>query len=588
MDKLSGLYVAEIKRKYKDKEYITYLLRRSFREGGRVKQQTLANITHLPPPTRELIRQHLKGQTFVPLDQGMEIVASYAHGHVAAVRSMLRQLGVHELIASRPSSERDIIEACIVARVVSAQPKFPTTQWWTTTTLPEDLEIEDATEDDVYAAMDWLLQRQSRIEKKLATRHLQDGSLVLYDVSSSYYEGSHCPLAGFGYNRDGKKGKRQIVYGLMTDAEGRPIAVQVYPGPTADSATVEDQIEKLRRYFSLKRVVLAGDRGMLTNARIARLRENGGIDWVSALRGPAIPKLVKDGCLQPSLFDEKELMEIASDAYPGERLVVCRNPFLAEERRRKRQELLLATEEKLDALARRVAAGRLKRKEKIGEALGRIANRYKMAKHFEFTVEEGRFSYRRNKERIAEEAALDGFYVIRTSVPQAEWEAEEAVLAYKSLSHAERAFRTLKGVDLKVRPIHHRLPNRVRAHVFLCLLAYYVEWHLRRAWAPLLFDDEHPGSHMDNSVVLPAQRSQNAKEKTHRSGRHGGLPTYSFRTLLAQLSTVIRNTVRIPALPELGLFHLVTQPSPLQRQAFEAVGLKWTQDKLQTENRTVN
>jgi len=358
--------------------------------------------------------------------------------------------------------------------------------------------------------MDWLVQRQSNIETKLAQRHLGKESLVLYDVSSSYYEGSHCALAAYGYNRDKKKGKKQIVYGLMTDDEGRPISIQVYPGSTGDPKTVDDQINKLKVRFGVEHFVLAGDRGMLTQGRIDKLKELGGIDWVSALRAPSIKRLAEQGNLQLSLLDERDLMEIFSPDYPGERLVVCRNPYLAEDRARTRRELLAATEEKLAGLTKRVAAGRLKNQAKIGEALGRVANNYKMAKHFKFTVGEGKFSYKRSEESIAAEAALDGFYVIRTSVEKEKWSPEKVVLSYKSLSRAERVFRTLKGVDLKIRPIHHRMEDRVRAHIFLCMLSYYVEWHLRKAWRSLLFEDECPGEHEAGSPVLPALRSASA------------------------------------------------------------------------------
>lgn len=449
--KRKGLYLAEIKRKYKDKVYHTYLLRRSYREGGKVKQQTIANLTLLPDATREIIRESLQGRIFVPVEEAIEITRSRTHGHVAAVRKMFQDLSLDELICAQPCRERDLVEAMIVARIINPQTKLATTRWWHTTTLPEELRVADADEDELYAAMDWLVQRQSNIETKLAQRHLGEEGLVLYDVSSSYYEGSHCTLTTYGHNRDKKKGKKQIVYGLMTDDEGRPISIQVYPGSTSDPKMVDDQINKLKICFGVEHFVLAGDRGMLTQGRIDKLKELGGIDWVSALRAPSIKRLVEQGVLQLSLFDERDLIEISSPDYPGERLMVCRNPYLAEDRARTRRELLAATEQNLAKLTKRVAAGRLKQEAKIGEALGRVANKYKMAKHFEFTVGEGRFSYKRNEESIAAEAALDGFYVIRTSVEKEKWAPEKVVLSYKSLSRVERAFRTLKGVDLKIR-----------------------------------------------------------------------------------------------------------------------------------------
>jgi transposase len=568
-----GLCVADIKRKYKEQVYHTYLLRRSYREDGKVKQQTLANLTPLPDETREIIRGSLQGRVFVPLEEAIEITRSRSHGHVAAVRKMFQHLGLAELICAQPCRERDLVEAMIVARILNPQTKLATTRWWHNTTLPEELSVADADEDELYAAMDWLVQRQANIESKLAQRHLGKESLVLYDVSSSYYEGSHCALAAYGHNRDKKKGKKQIVYGLMTDDEGRPISIQVYPGFTSDPNTADDQINKLKIRFGVEHFVLAGDRGMLTQGRIDKLKELGGIDWVSALRAPSIKRLVEQGNLQLSLFDEKDLMEITSPDYPGERLVVCRNPYLAEDRARTRRELLAATEEKLAGLAKRVAAGRLKQEAKIGEALGRVATKYKMAKHFAFTVGEGRFSYKRNEEGIAAEAALDGFYVIRTSVAEEKWSPEKVVLSYKSLSRAERAFRTLKGVDLKIRPIHHRMEGRVRAHIFLCMLAYYVEWHLREAWRSLLFDDEYPGEREAGSPVLPAWRSASALKKASTKILPDGTPVHSFQTLLSELAMIVCNDAWVPAIPEIPPFTLITKPNQTQGKALEFTGL---------------
>lgn len=571
--KQKGLYIAEIKNKYKDKVYHTYLLRRSYREGGKVKQKTFANLTALPDGTREIIRQNLQGRTFVPLDDAIEVTRSRAYGHIAAVRKIYQDLNLAQLISAQPCRERVLVESMIVARIINPQTKLATTRWWHTTTLPEDLGVSDADEDELYAAMDWLLKKQDNIEAKLAKRHLGEGSLVLYDVSSSYYEGSHCPLATYGYNRDKKKGKKQIVYGLMTDKAGRPISIQVYPGSTGDPKTVDDQIDKLKTRFGLEHFVLAGDRGMLTQGRIGKLKELGGVDWVSALRASSIKRLVKQGDLQLTLLDEQDLIEITSPDYPGERLIVCRNPYLAEDRARTRRDLLAATEENLDALAKRVAAGRLKDRAKIGEALGRVANKHKMAKHFVFTVSEGIFSYRRNEESIAAEAALDGFYVIRTSVAKGKWEPGQVVLSYKSLSRVERAFRTLKGVDLKIRPIHHRLEDRVRAHIFLCMLAYYVKWHLREAWRGLLFEDEHPCEHEAGSPVLPALRSAGALKKASSKTLSDHTPVHSFQTLLSELAMIVCNDAWVPAVPEIPSFALVTTPNQVQKKALELINL---------------
>ena len=567
-----GLYLADIKRKYKDKVYHTYLLRRSYRDCQKVKQQTIANLTILPDDTREIIKKSLQGDIFVPARGGIEVTRSRSHGHVEAVRKCCKDLGLAELI-SYPCRERDLVEAMIIARVLNPQTKLATARWWHNTTLPELLNVEDADEDELYGAMDWLLAHQPLIEEKLARRHLGDGSLVGYDVSSSYYEGSHCLLAAFGHNRDKKKGKRQIVYGLMVNSQGTPVSIQVYPGNTSDTKTVDDQIDKLKIQFKIDHFVLAGDRGMLTQGRIDRLKEIGGIDWVSALRGSSVKKLTEQGDLQLSLFDKMDLAEISSPHYPGERLIVCKNPYLARDRARTRNELLSATQKKLDDFSRRVASGRLKDPARIGQALGRVAGKYRMAKHFKFTVDIGKFSYGRNQESIASEAALDGFYVLRTSVPKEKWPADKVVYSYKSLSAAEKAFRTLKGVDLKIRPIHHRLEDRVRAHIFLCMLAYYVEWHLRKAWASLLFDDQSPGSHQGGSPVLPALRSKSALAKAATKTLPDGSPVHSFQTLLSELSTVVSNDAWVPSIPEIPSFRLTTRPNQTQEKAFKLLCL---------------
>jgi len=575
--KQKGLYVADVKKQYKGRNYCSYLVRRSYREGGKVKQETVSNITHLPAETRELIRQSLKGNVLVPVDEAMETISSRSHGHVVAVRKMIHDLGLLKMIAPTSCRQRDITEALLIARILKPQTKLATSRWWHTTTIPELTGVEDADTDEIYEAMDWLLERQDRIEDKLAKRHLADESLVLYDVSSSYYEGCCCSLAQFGYNRDQKKGKRQIVYGLMTDSEGRPISVHVYPGNTSDSATLQDQIDKLKERFGLENVVLAGDRGMLTQVMIDKLIQLEGIDWVSALRANSIKKLAEQGQIQLSLLDERNLMEIYSPDYPQERLVVCRNPYLAEDRQRNRQQLLEATEKKLDELAKRVAAGRLVKEGKIGEALGRVINKHKMAKHFECTVGEGQFSYKRKEESIAKEAALDGFYVIRTSVPQEKWSKDNVVLGYKSLCRVEKGFRTLKGIDLRIRPIHHWVDERVEAHIFLCTLAYYVDWHLRQAWNSMLFDDEYPGEHEDASPVLPALRSESALAKAITKKREDGSRVHNFQTLLAELSTIQCNENWIPAVPEIPPFYQYTKPNKVQQEALECLGINVNQ-----------
>lgn len=572
--KHGAVYVAEIKKRYKNTVYTSYLLRRVYREDGKVKQQTLANLSALPPESIALLRGALHGQKYLPDTQAFEIVRSQHHGHVAAVGAMLHRLGLDRLIDSQPSDERDLVVAMIVARIVAADSKLATTRWWQTTSLTTSPAVEAANEDKLYEAMDWLLDRQSRIERTLAKRHLHEGGLVLYDLSSSYVEGSCCSLAAFGHNRDGKEGKQQINYGLLLDAEGRPVSIQVYKGNTGDPATVADQCDKLKRQYRLSHVVLAGDRGMLTGARIRDLEQLGGIDWISALRSEDIQKLAASGAVSMSLFDKRDLVEITDPQYPGERLVVCYNPLLAEERARKRHALLETTEKRLSALARRVAAGQLKDKAKIAAAQASILSRSKVRKHFECVVDQARFSYQRREDRIAAEAALDGIYVVRTSVPATAMPSEAVVVSYKTLARAEQAFRVLKSVDLRIRPIRHWTEGRVRAHIFLCMLAHYVEWHLRQVWAPYLFEDEHPGRHEGDSVVRPALPSPEAREKARTKVTPDGETVHSLRTLLAHLSTVDRNEVRIPAHPEVANFHVITTPDPLQRELFRRVGLE--------------
>ena len=574
-----GMYIADIPNRNSPP---CILLRESYREGGKVQKRTLANLTHWPPEVVEGLRGILKGGGVIEgCGEGFEIVRSLPHGHVAAVLGTLRKLGLEKLIASRRCRERDLVAALIVARIIDPRSKLAMARGLAEetafTTLGEALEIVGADENDLYGAMDWLLVRQERIESALAARHLGNGTLVLYDVTSSYFEGKTCPLAQYGHNRDGKKGKAQIVFGLLCDVTGRPVAIEVFEGNTGDPSTLAGEIEKIRSRFRLKRIVLVGDRGLITEARLREdVKPLAGLDWITALRAPAIRQLVKKGSLQLSLFDERDLAEITSPDYPGERLIVCRNPFLAEERRRKRQELLEATERDLKKIVAAVSRQRrpLRGKGEIAMRVGKGLNRFKVGKHFVLFITDDSFSYQRDTARIEAEAVLDGFYVIRTSVPASTLGAEQTVRAYKGLSRAERAFRSLKTVDLKVRPIYHRLADRVRAHVFLCMLAYYVEWHMHEALAPILFDDDDrpAGEALRNSVVAPARRSPRADHKASIKRTQDDYPVHSFQTLLADLATIVKNRIQ-PRSPGAPTFDKVTKPTPLQRRALRLLGL---------------
>ena len=563
--------------------YETHLLRRTYREGGKVKHQTLGNISHLPPEVIELIRGALRGETYVRVGAGLSAVRSLPHGHVKAALGTLRKIGLDEMIASRRSRERDLAVAMVVARLLSPSSKLATAQSVSretaVSTLGQELGVEEVDADELYDAMDWLVARQTRIEKKLGARHLGNGSLVLYDVSGSYYTGTHCPLAQYGYPRDGKKKFPQIVYGLLCTSEGCPVGVEVFSGDTADSMTLSAQIAKVRKRWGLKRVVLVGDRGLLTTARIEEEMKPAGLDWITALRAPAIRKLADDGAAQLSLFDERDLAEVYSPDYPGERLIACRNPLLAEDRARTREELLQATERELEKIVLRTQRPKrpLRGKDKIGVAVGKVINRYKMGKHFLLEITERGFTYRRDEARICNEAALDGLYVIRTSVGKGEFAPEGAVRAYKDLALVERAFRCLKGVDLRVRPVGHRRERRVRAHVFLCMLAYYVEWHMRQALAPLLFSEEQKevAETLRTSVVAPARRSPAAQRKVSRKRADGGYPLHSFRGLLQNLGTIVRNTMRTTSPSgHVAEFPLVTEPTPLQQEALRLLGVR--------------
>jgi hypothetical protein len=564
------VHVAKVTNTVKGVTYTSYYLRRSFRQDGKVKHETLGNLSDLPVQVIDLIRRSLKGETFVPAAEAFRSLRTRPHGHVEAILRMIRRLGLEDLIASRPSRPRDLVTALIAERLLFPCSKLATTRHWHDTTLAEELHLEDADEDELYAAMDWLLSRQGAIEAKLAKRHLSDGALVLYDVSSSYYEGEKCPLARYGHDRDGKTGRPIIVYGVLTDGDGRPVAVQVYPGDTGDPTTVPDQVAKLSRQFGLSRIVLVGDRGMLTQTQINTLKEHPGLGWISALRSPAIRDLLKDGHLNRSLFDAVNLAEIASPDFPGERLLACYNPLLAEKRGRKREALLAATEVKLTKLA-----GAVSRRTKaplsaaeIGVKAGRVIGRHKMAKHIRLTISDGTFTWERDGESINREQLLDGIYVIRTSEPSERLSAADGVRSYKRLAPVEQAFRCLKGIDLLVRPIHHRLEPRVRAHVLICVLAYYVEWHLRRAWRPLLFaDEELDGARAVRDPVAPAQPSDSVRRKKTTHQTAGDLPVHSFRTLLAHLGCRSRETYQVMSDPGGATFARVTELDPVQEEA---------------------
>ena len=565
-------HVVTTTRTYKDKVYRTHLLRRSYREGGSVKNETLGNLSHLSESLIELIRRSLQGETFVPLGQAFEVIGSRPHGHVQAVAAAMQRLGLASLLGSKASRERDLVLAMVAARIVAPHTKLATTRWWHTTTLASDFGVAQANEDDLYAAMDWLLTRQEAIQKKLATRHLHDGGLVLYDLSSSYFEGTTCPLAKLGYSRDGRKGLLQVNYGLLTDARGCPVAVSVHEGNVADSATFLPEVQRLRECFGIEQLVMVGDRGMIGHAAIAQLREMAGIGWITALKNASIRTLVEQGQLQLGLFDERNLLEISSPQYPGERLVACRNPELARLRARKREELLAATEKNLLAIQARVHAGKLAGADAIGLRVGKVLNQYKVAKHFELAIADKTFTFARKHDAIAAEAALDGIYIIRTSVDAARMDAADCVRNYKALANVERAFRSLKTVDLKVRPIHHRTAERVRAHILLCMLAYYVEWHMREAWRELMFADTDQAAKAARDPVAPAKRSPRALDKVSSRTLDDGTPAHSFATLMAELGTIVRNTCRTPSsATNAPTFDIVTTPNATQLHALDLI-----------------
>ncbi|MBU0616861.1 MAG: IS1634 family transposase [Planctomycetes bacterium] len=634
------------------------LLREGYREGGKVKTRTLANLSKLPAEAIEAIKRVLKGEQLVSTEELFEIVAegSPAHGHVEAVLTAMRRLGLAGVLSSRPSRQRDLVLAMVAARLLEPQSKIATTRWWPNTTLAETLGVGDADEDELYAAMDWLLARQDAIEKKLAARHLDDGGVALYDLTSSYFEGETCPLAALGHSRDGKKGKLQVNYGLLANARGIPVAVSVFAGNTGDPKTLLPQVDKVRDSFGIGRFVLVGDRGMITQTQIEALRQRANIDWLTALRPAAIRQLLEDGSIQMGLFDERNLFELEHADWPGERLIACRNPELAVRRAAKREALLEATtialdkvrqmvgrgrlhgqqdigervekvlkqyrigqhyrvdirddgldwhvdEEalaaalaaqddgdaaraaqrrqraqrhvkairaKLDKIRQRVEHGRLHGQDQIGVRVGRVIDRYKMAKHFMLHIDDDAFDFERDQDHIDAEAALDGIYVIRTSVDAQTMDADQAVRGYKQLSVVERAFRCLKSVELMVRPIRHRLEDRVRAHIFLCVLAYYVQWHMNEAWRPLLFADPDQHAKTRRDPVAPAQRSEAAMRKVHGKRLDDASPVHSFQTLLKNLAAIVRNTCRCPqAGPEAPTFHKTTTPNAKQQQALD-------------------
>jgi transposase len=571
-----AVHVATTKRVYKGKTYVTHLLRRSIRKGKTVTHETLGNLSHLPDHLIQIIKRSLKGETFVPATEAFRITRSLPHGHVEAVLTMIKKLGLEDLIASEPSRRRNLVTAMIAERLLFPSSKLANTRHWHDTTLAEQLDVADATEDQLYDAMDWLLRRQPTIEKKLAKRHLSEDAMVLYDVTSSYYEGKTCPLARYGHDRDGKTGCPIIVYGTLTDADGRPVAVQVYPGNTGDPTTVPDQVETLTKRFGLSRVVLVGDRGMLTQTQIDVLKKYPGLGWISALRSGAIRRLLAEGHLIRTDLEVERLAEITSPEFPGERLVACYNPQLAEQRRGKRQDLLAATQAELETLAATVARAvpRPETAAEIGVRAGKVINHYKMAKHFRLTIRDGHLDWARKDEAIQNEELLDGIYVIRTSEPAAQLTAADSVRSYKRLGLVEQAFRCLKGIDLLVRPIHHRTADRVRAHILLCLLAYYVEWHLRAAWESLLFEDEElSDARRVRDPVAPARASASArlKKKTHLT--ESGLPVQSFRTLLAHLGTRCRNRCVVSVDPDQRTFHQVTEADALQTEALRLLSM---------------
>jgi len=555
------------------------LLRESWREGGKIRKRTLANLSCLPPEAVDVLRRSLKGETLVSATESVRVERSAHFGHIAAVLGTVRRLRLDQVLGTKRSPERDRVLAMVVARVLAPDSKLATARGLgeenAFAALSDALSLEAVSADALYQALDWLVERQPAIESRLAAKHLKEGTLLLYDVSSTYLEGRRCPLAAHGYSRDGKPGKMQLVFGLLTTAEGCPVAVEVFAGNTADPATLASAVQKARERFGLSRVVWVADRGLLTNARIeAELRPDADFGWITALRAPAVQALYAERVLQLSLFDEQGLARIRSSAFPAERLIACRNPQLGAERARKREALLQATEKELEKIVKATARERrpLRGREKIGVRVGRVLGRFKMGKHFRLEITDSSFGFERDPERIDDEARLDGIYVIRTTVPEEEMSAEAAVGAYKNLSQVERAFRSCK-TDLDVRPLHHHTEPRVRAHVFLCMLAYYVEWHLRRSLAPLLFQDHDRAAAAGQraSVVARAEISPAAQQKKARGRTDEGLPVHSFRTLMAALGSATKARIRIGE----HAFDQLAQLTPLQERAFQLLEVPW-------------
>lgn len=645
------MYIAEVPNRNSPP---AFLLRESYREGGKVKSRTLANLSKLPPEAIEALRRVLKGETLVPAHEVFSIVASYHHGHVEAVLLAMKKLGFARLLASRPSRERDLVQAMVVAQILRPDSKLAFTRWWHTTSLPSSLRVADASEDDLYNAMDWLLGHQGNIERRLAKRHLEDGALALYDLSSSYFEGTTCPLAALGHNRDGKKGKLQVNYGLLTDRRGCPVSVSVFKGNTGDPKTLLPQVERARTEFGLNRLVIVGDRGMITQKQIDVLRTVEGMEWITALRPEAIKKLVNGGAIQMGLFDERNLFELVHPDFPNERLVACRNPQLAKMRADKRASLIESTSQELEKVCRMVQQGRLQGREEIGSRVkailksyrigkhysvevqddgfevsidedaitreeaesghrsenrravhvrhraliaarleklrnrigrgrlhgkdvigvrvGKVLNKYKVGKHFKLDIRDDRFDFEVDQKNVAEEAALDGLYVIRTGLPQQCMPTNDTVLSYKLLANVERAFRSFKTINLHVRPIRHRLENRVRAHILLCMLAYYVEWHMIEAWRPLLFADEDQDAKRHRDPVAPARRSPSADQKASSKMLEDGTTVHSLATILTSLSTIVRNVCQAPGTPpDSTNFDVVTTPNRQQQRALDLI-----------------
>jgi hypothetical protein len=580
----AAMHVARIRSSHTDKQgrrrdYESRYLRRTYRDGSKVRHETLANLSGLPEQAVDAIEAALKGTALVPAGQAVTITASVPHGHVAAVHVMAAKLGLPALLGPA-GPQRDLAMALIISRVVRPGSKLSTLAWWADTTLGADLGVDGASTDDIYAAMDWLERRHDSIEAGLAARHLAPGAnparMALFDLTSAWLEGSHCPLAERGYSRDGKKGRLQIEYGLLTDPAGRPVAVRVFPGSTGDPTAFTEIVQVVREKFGLATMVMAGDRGMITSARIAALNqtEDGtarpdAYGWITALRAPAIKKLMAgDGPLQLSLFDEQDLAEITSEDFPGERLIACRNPVLAADRARKRAELLAATEKLLAPIITRVRAGRLAGAGEIGVEVGKVISKYKTAKHFAITITDTSLTIQRKQEQIDAEAALDGFYVLRTPVPASQLDAPQVVSAYKNLKYVERDFRHIKADDLDLRPVFHYLDGRVRAHVLICMLACYLTWHLRKTWAPLTFTDHNPPA--PENPVAPARRSAAAQAKA--SGQHdpAGRPYRSFRGLLEHLATLTRNQVQFAGTH--ATVPMLAQPTSTQHEAFDLIG----------------